>query len=181
MANMHSAAPNLSLLRKFEAAVVLCAFSIPLIVANTRWCPGSLGLLSSTDLFASFVRNDVASGDQICLYEDLLTIYILCAIPGFWVLRSSLQQRTIDLQISRNKTPDLKKARSLCLSIFVFSTFVIFFAALIPDSGKLGHLDRAFEIKKLYMEMYMICGDVIAFGLVIAFWRERSNASSIQY
>jgi hypothetical protein len=169
---MLSLEPNYSLLRKFEAGMLLSAIGIPLIVASSHWCPGSLGLLPRTELFASFIRNNVATLDQVCLYENLLILFALYTIPGCWFLRKSYQQRALDLQMAKNKPINIKKAKMLVLYIFVFILFAIAVVGFIPDSAKLGHLDLAAEIKKFYGIMFMLCVDTIALGFSIAFWRE---------
>ncbi|HXY59062.1 MAG TPA: hypothetical protein VEH76_10830 [Methylocystis sp.] len=172
---MCSAAPKPNLLKKFESIIVLSAFGILLVVASTHWCPGSLGLLSHTELFASFVRNDIATPDQVCLSEDLLIVYALYTIPGCWILRSAYQQITIDFQYVRKKRPDLGRAKSLAFSLFVFFSSIILLAEFIPDTGRLWHLDRAFEIKKFFSMMFVICGDIVVLGLVLAFLREQPD------
>ena len=151
---MSSVEPNPGLLRKFEGVMILSAFSIPLIVANAHSCPGSLGLLSHTNLFASFVRNDIATPDQICMYEDLLIIYIFGTAIGSSSLAREYQQRTVDLQMSRKESPNLRKAKHLLMSVLGFLLFITVFAELVPDSGRLGHFDRAFESKKFFGMMF---------------------------
>ena len=152
--------------------MLLSAMGIPFLVAGLHWCPGNLGLLSHSELFASFVRNGVTTPDQVCLFEDTLILFLIYTVVGCWFLANVYKQRARNLQKARNKNFDEKKTKMLFASIFVLITFAILVVDFIPNSEKLGRLDLAMETKKFFGILFMCCADVVALGLSIAFWRD---------
>jgi hypothetical protein len=128
-------------LKMFEAGMLLLAMGIPFLVARLHWCPGDPRLLSHSELFASFVRNGVTTPHQVCLFEDILILFLIYTIAGCWLLANSYRQRARNLQKALNKHFDEKKTKMLFASIFVFITFAILLIGFIPDSAKLGRLE----------------------------------------
>ena len=175
--------PSIESLRKFEGFMLFAAVSFLLFLANTRnFCPGSPGLLAQISVFSRFIDLDIATPEQICLIEDFWVVYVPCALLGCFYFRAPIQKEILEKKLLRGKSPDLSKARLVCLGVAILGAALVLLMFTLPPlrsrSPAFGPFDVRFETKRLYGLASIICADAMSFGYALATWRQLPGLAS---